>query len=236
MGGLGAAYLAGRLPGYFGSVAILSGLVDTHLVFGQGAAQSVLAQSAAGQPLDPGALYGPETGPYSIGHNPVELVDNLAHTRVFMAAGDGIPTEDGQPYRSSPDDALREAALIRPASDNYARVFAAAGIPVTYQPGHGAHNWPKFRTELQAAMRWGMFTPVENAPRAWTNKTVATHGRLWDLEYRFARPPSQVVQFSRSGDRLTISAAGSPVTVTTSRGCVIRAATPTVVDVSGGRC
>ncbi len=32
MGGLGAAYLGGRLPGFFGSIGVLSGFVDLQII------------------------------------------------------------------------------------------------------------------------------------------------------------------------------------------------------------
>ena len=43
MGGLGTAFLGGRLPGFFGSVAVISGLVDLELILVEGAVQSAIA-------------------------------------------------------------------------------------------------------------------------------------------------------------------------------------------------
>lgn len=226
MGGLGAAYLAGRLPGYFGSVAILSGLVDTHLAIGQGAYHSLTAENAAKQPFDPNAVYGPDFQPYSLGHDPVNLVRNLGHTRVFMASGNGIPTEDGQPYTMENTDPLAEAAAIRPASDTYAAALNAAGIPYTYLPGDGVHDWPKFRTELRDALAWGMFQPVDEAPTTWVNDTVAAHGRIWGIDYRFDTPPSSLARFTRSENTLSISPAGSDVELDFPGGCTVHIATP----------
>jgi hypothetical protein len=78
-------------------------------------------------------------------------------------------------------------------------------------------------------LRWGLFKGVVSSPASWTNKTVATHGQLWDVNYRFTKPPTRVVQFKQSGTTLSISAAGSPVTLTTAGGCVLHTRTPATV-------
>ena len=40
----------------------------------------------------PGSVIGPGTGFYATGHNPSAVVENLQYTRVFMSAGNGVPT------------------------------------------------------------------------------------------------------------------------------------------------
>jgi hypothetical protein len=44
------------------------------------------------------------------------------------------------------------------------------------------------------------------------------------------------VTLSQAGTALSISAAGSAVTVTTDTGCTIHTSTPTTVDLSGHNC
>jgi hypothetical protein len=78
-------------------------------------------------------------------------------------------------------------------------------------------------------LRWGLFKPVVTSPASWQNTTVATGGQLWDFNYRFTDPPSQVVQFTQSGTTLSISPAGSSVTITMANGCAIHTATPATV-------
>ena len=73
-------------------------------------------------------------------------------------------------------------------------------------------------------------------PTTWINQTVATSGQLWDIGYRFARPPIKVVELSRTLDQLKISDAGSAVTLTTSGGCVIHTATPATVTMPTHGC
>jgi hypothetical protein len=121
-------------------------------------------------------------------------------------------------------------------SDAYNAALKAAGIDVTYQTHDGCHCWPDFQAELRNAIAWGPFKPVVAHPTNWVNHTVATHGQLWDIGYRFTMHPTAVVRFTRTGRWLKISAAGSPVTITTSRGCVLRVATPANVKIPSNRC
>jgi hypothetical protein len=78
-------------------------------------------------------------------------------------------------------------------------------------------------------LRWGLFKPVVTDSGSWTNKTAATRGQLWDFNYRFTKPPTHVVRFKQSGTTLSISTAGSSVTITTANGCAISTATPATV-------
>jgi S-formylglutathione hydrolase FrmB len=253
MGGLGAAYLGSRLPGFFGSVASLSGFVDPQY-FAQIAdpAMGFLsnAQQNGDNNWDP--VYGPPHGFYANGHNPTKLVTNLEHTRVFVSTGNGVPSSEelsqlnantaaiacadpagGACYTG---DEVTEGRIIYPMSRRYYRALAAAGDDVTWEVQRGGHDDPHFRVELKAMLDWGLFKPVVNDSADWLDETVATGGQFWDVGYRFDQPPTQVVQFRRSGEALSISAAGSPVTITTSGGCVIRRGTPAVIHIPKRGC
>ena len=237
MGGEGTAYLGGRLPGFFGSIAVISGLVDVHLYPFESYAQSLIPEAYAGGPFDFDAVMGPEGGFYAYGHDPVRLAANLANTRVFMTVGDGVPTTDGQPNGNNiVTDLPAEAAIIRPASDDYARALSAANVDFTYRTHDGIHDWANFRPELQSAIRWDLFAPVDEDPTSWVNDTVATHGNLWGFAYRFDRPPDAIVRFRRSGEALSVGAAGSPVTITTRSGCVLHVVTPGTVAIPVAPC
>ncbi|HWA66648.1 MAG TPA: alpha/beta hydrolase-fold protein [Mycobacteriales bacterium] len=247
MGGLGAAYLGGRLPGFFGTVASLSGFVDPQLLgtVVQPAMAAVtngfLSGPRSGRDKDPVPIYGPPDGFYATGHNPRRLAANLRQTRVYLTTGNGIPdlasvgvilagfTEE------IVDATWEEAGLIYPMSERYYDALNAAGVNVTYQVHFGGHDLPSFHKELQALLSWGLFKPVPTHPAAWTNATVATSGKLWNVGYRFASPPTAVVTFRRAGDRLTISAAGTPVTVAVGE-CVIRVPTPATVRIFASGC
>jgi hypothetical protein len=59
---------------------------------------------------------------------------------------------------------------------------------------------------------------VPERPRGWVYRTVATAGEMWGLRFRFAAPPSTVVQFKRSGRTLSASCTGK-VRIRGPRGC-----------------
>jgi S-formylglutathione hydrolase FrmB len=237
MGGLGTAYLGGRLPGFFGSIAIVSGVVDGHLAPGEGVVQSWVPQLLAGELGDPQAVMGPPNGFYSWGHDPVRLAANLSQTRVYMATGDGIPTSDGEPNQNDlVTDIPVEALVVKPASDKYAGALRAAGVDYTYQPHNGIHDWANFRRELRDAIAWGLFKPVDERSTSWVNDTVATSGQLWDFGYRFDAPPDRIVRFRRAGEQLSVGPAGSAVTLTTGGGCSLHVATPATIRTSQLAC
>jgi S-formylglutathione hydrolase FrmB len=239
MGGLGTAYLGSRLPGFFGSIAVISGFVDLAAApsAGQTVAMAGISYAGAGQaPTDPYILFGPPGGFYEQGHNPVKLAANLAQTRVFMTTGDGTPAPDSPADPSAKVGQSEELAIIHPMNENYAAALRAAGVDLTYHVHPGYHDWTNFRPELREAITWGLFKRVDEHPSSWVNDTVATHGALWGLAYRFDAPPDHVVRVRRSGRILSVGAAGAPVTLITRRGCTLRAPTPARFRLPRRRC
>jgi S-formylglutathione hydrolase FrmB len=228
MGGGGAVFLAGRLPGFFGSVASLSGWVDP-----QDSAptdQALMATFAEASLEGDHNLYpvdGPPYGFYADGHNPTRLAMNLEQTRVFVSTGTGIPNNTAAAPVDPTGDA--EEKVIYAMNKRYYPALTASGVHVTYQVHPGGHDIPAFMSEVKAMLAWGLFHPVVTDPTSWVNDTVATTGQLWDIGYHFIQPPDHVVQFRQVGSSLSITAAGSNVTLTTSGGCVIRSATPDTV-------
>lgn len=243
MGGLGAVYLAGRLPGFFGSVSTLSGFVDLRYF-------SPIAEPAMGllafAPLkgddDPLPVDGPPGSPYFEGHSPAQLVENLAHTRIFQSTGYGATSLPGLRdmlnggSREGGAGAYAESLVIYPMNQSYHRALEQAGLHSTYREQLGGHDIPTFAEEIRAMLAWGPFAPVTSQPTSWHNDTIATHGQLWDLTYRFDRPPARVARFERSGSTLTISDAGSAVTIRTARGCTVHARTPVTITALDTRC
>jgi S-formylglutathione hydrolase FrmB len=227
MGGLGATYLGGRLPGFFGTVATLSGFVDPQYEATViQPAMALYSSAAANGDTDTDPIYGPPDGVYAGGHNPTLLVKNLASTRLFVSTGTGVPsTADPDPGQ----EPIGEEHLIYPMSEAYHQALEAAGIAVTFQVHTGAHDIPDFLGEINALLKWGLFKPVVTEPTSWQNETVATSGQLWDFNYRFANPPSHIVEFRQSGTTLSVSAAGSAVTITMGTGCAIHTTTPATV-------
>ena len=240
MGGLGTAYLGSRLPGFFGSIAVFSGFVDTQIIPGISVAQAAISYGGAGlPPSDPLILYGPPGGFYETGHNPAKLASNLAHSRVFLTTGNGYPLiqdPGGIVLGLGIVGQSEELGIIHPMSKSYAAALRKAGVEVTYDSHDGNHDWNNFRDEFKAAVSWGLFEPVVERPSQWVNDTVATHGTLWDVGYEFDAPPDRVVRFSRDGDTLSVSAAGSPVTITTEGGCGMHVETPGAVEIPARPC
>lgn len=269
MGGLGATYLGGRLPGFFGSVASLSGFVDldwNNLNFNSPVAPTIIdvgtgvASEPATNELTNGdvpssgdvedgdynlyPVFGPPEGFYFEGHNPTNLAVNLKHTRVFESTGTGVPSSAGlASVEASPGNAesiaegsALESGAIYPMNQSYHAASTAAGVDVTYRVRPGGHDIPDFINEIKAMIAWGLFKSVVTEPSSWVNDTVATSGQLWDVSYRFARPPDQVVEFRQFGHALSISAAGSRVTISTAQGCVIHTRTPARIRVPARSC
>ncbi len=243
MGGLGATYLGGRLPGFFGSVASLSGFVDLAYFAPLVAdAMGLLASASQNGDKDPDPVDGPPNAFYAAGHNPTDLTMNLQHSRVFVSSGTGDPSsaELGSltvgNLMGYPGNWAAEGGIIHPMSVLYHQALVNAGVNVTWQQQNGGHDDPHFRQELEAMLAWGLFKPVDADPASWVNDTVATDGQLWDIGYRFAAPPNTVVQFRRDGAMLSISAAGSAVTITTAKDCTVETATPAVITVPSRNC
>jgi hypothetical protein len=240
MGGFGTAYLGSRVPGYFGSIAVFSGFVDTQIIPAIPIAMAAISYAGAGKPpADPLILTGPLGGFYESGHNPAKLTANLGHTRVFMSTGDGAPLiQDpvGILLGLGIVGQSEELGIIRPMMDSYAAALKAAHVELAYYRHPGNHDWPNFQAEFKAAVSWDLFKPVAERPLDWLYDTVATHGKAWEFAFRFDRPPDRIVRFRRSGNRLAIARAGSPVTITTDGGCVLHVVTPGAVEVPPRPC
>jgi len=209
MGGEGAIYLAEQLPGYFGAAASFSGVLSLQrpewpIGFGT---QGQQFQQVFGDPQAQRF--------YVTGHNPTALTDNLRYTRLFVRAGDGLALPVFPNELTNLAGAVSEVELAAHAID-FVTEANARGEDVTYQPTTGVHDWPYWRLALQAALQWGFFKPVTQAPPSWTYATVRKSGRAWDLSFSFARPPDTVETFVRQGDRL--SATGSGVVTITGDG------------------
>jgi S-formylglutathione hydrolase FrmB len=225
MGGMGAMFYASQRPGYFGSAGSSQGAVSIQRPEVQfGPFFSVLIEQ------DSRAIFGDPQAQefYWAGHNPVKLVANLAHTRLYVAVGDGIPGEGEQPGPGQ----LTEVGF-RLQTDDFVAAARQAGLPVTYRPQRGTHDWPSRRRHLAYAIReWGMFEPVVETPTAWTYKTVARFGRMWGFRFAFTAAPGQVNTFSRADNRLRGRGSGR-VEIRTPAGCRFVATLPFERTLSG---
>src|SRR5256714_10354443 len=82
MGGEGAMFYASQRPGYFGSVASFSGVLSI-----QRREYQLAFNQANGDPKE--QIWGDPQAQsfYWRGHNPIQLIDNLRHTRVYVSVG-----------------------------------------------------------------------------------------------------------------------------------------------------
>ena len=198
MGGGGALLYAAQVPGYFGSAATFSGAISIQRL--------EWPQAFDTQGERHTDVYGDPQAQrfYWTAHNPTALGGNLAHTRFYVSVGDGTPVRgDAANYFG----AAAEAELRRHAED-FVSAMTAAGAPVAYDPRPGIHDWPYWRDMFAAALQWGFFGEVPEAPRSWTYSTAASQGRAWDVSFSFDRPPEALVTISREGDVLRGSGSG----------------------------
>ena len=231
MGGLGATFLGGRLPGYFGTVASFSGFVDHQ----RAEVSAGGLQAVAGVSYE--RIFGPVTGFYATGHNPTRIPGNLARSRLFVGVGDG--TVDPVLGTGSPSAAVAGGAVeveIRTQVEAFVAAARKAGVPVTYEPHAGVHDWPYWRKDLRAAIGHDLFAPVAERPRAWTNTTVAAAGELFGFRYAFSEPPRGLVRIERSGTDLRVSGPRVGVTLTTPGGCELQGTLPLSVTITRARC
>jgi len=217
MGGEGAAYLAEQLPGYFGSVAIFSGVLSLQ--------RPEWPTGMDTQGESSGDVFGDPDAQrfYWTGHNPTALAGNLRYTRVFVTVGDGTPgnAQEAQNWFG----ALAELELHQHAED-FVAAARKAGVDVTYQPRQGIHDWPYWRAHLAAALRWGFFRPVAARPLTWTFSAVSQHGRAWDMRFDFDRPPGALITFRRDARAIAATGSGTATLRFAGRRCALRVTLP----------
>jgi S-formylglutathione hydrolase FrmB len=214
MGGEGAAYLAEQLPGYFGTLASFSGPLSIQRPEYAGGGMDTQGQKFS-------EVFGPADGFYATAHNPMANVANLKATRVYVTVGNGVGKfSDLTNYFGS----VAEADLNRHAED-FVNAAKAEGVDVTYVPRDGVHDWPYWREHLAAALQWGFFKPVPNAPTTWSLQTAAQTGNAWGFGWSFGAPPSDLITFKRDGNKIAAAGTGS-VTMKAPNGATFTQALP----------
>ena len=168
MGGFGTMSYAARHPDLFAGAFSFSGALDsTNLVFtpeiwGLRATEEVRQR----------------------GHNPIDLADNLADTRVWFRTGMGLPGGPG-PKDNTPG--LEPA--IWPTNERFAQALSASGVPYFYEAyPMGGHNWWHWQEGFQLA--WPsmqkLFDAVIPPPATFRYRSVESPFRIWgwDVEAR----------------------------------------------------
>ena len=215
MGGLGAALLAARRPGFFGSVAVISGFVDHQRPeVSEGGMQLIAG-------VDYKQLFGERLGFYATGRNPTQLPANLATLRVWVGTGDGDLVASENPVAG-----VAEGAIVRPQVDAFVAALRRARVPYGWAPRPGGHDWPTFRAELRDAIAWGVFGgDVRERPETWSSVTVGQQGELFDVRYRLDAAPDGLVRFSRDAGGLAVGGVNGQATLNVG-GCELRLAVP----------
>jgi S-formylglutathione hydrolase FrmB len=202
MGGQGTLRYAAMLPGYFGSA------VGFSAAFPDLQTELVRAGITALTGIRYEAIYGRASGAYAAGNSPQALASNLRHTRLYLTSGNGTNCpQDPVPPNLGLDAATEIAINAQQAP--FAAAVRAAGANVTAVTTCGVHTFGVWDRAFPAARAWGLFKPVPERPRRWTYRTVATSGEMWGLRFRFAKPPSAVASFKRSGRKLAATGRGT---------------------------
>jgi S-formylglutathione hydrolase FrmB len=217
MAGFGSSFLATQVPGYFGTLVPMSGLVSIRRPEVEQGLSTV-----SGVPYQ--EVFGPWDEFYAEGHDPLTLVPNLIHTKVILRTGNGVP----RPGVPAAPDAIVSGALeayLLTLNEEFAAALRAAGVDVDYRSHEGVHDWPYWREDIAEARDIGLFRRVPSSPTEWTYSTVAQRGVAWQFRYRFAEAPSELVGFERRGRRLLGKGSGR-VVLRRGKACVIRTELP----------
>jgi S-formylglutathione hydrolase FrmB len=184
MGGYGAMYLATQRPDYFGSAGSFSGVLDP--------------ESPNFQEIFPTfpTYWGPVNKFYAIGHDPLALVNNLKHTRIFVGVGNGVPSAGEE---TSLVGNVEEAEFDQ-ESIAFADRARSAGLSVKFDQYTGTHTALTWLKGLTGMLAWNPFKSVVANPSSWKFATVETAGTAWGYQFNFGRysPPRAVAQFSLS--------------------------------------
>lgn len=201
MGGEGAGFLGAMMPGYFGAVLPFSGPLSIRRI------EWPIGFDTQGE--DHNDVFGDpqKQAFYWQGHDPTTLAANFEHTRLFVRTGDGIP-DLRSPGEVQDGFAIVSEFDLRQHAEDFVRAARKAGADVRYEAVPGVHQWQYWRLALRSAIKWGLFKPQAD-PANWVYKTVAQHGRMWDLRFEFAEPPATLITFRRVGDTLSASGTGT---------------------------
>lgn len=205
MGGYGTWLTASQLPGFFGTAVPLSAFASIRNPLSVAA----FAAAAGGTPYT--TIYGPSTGFYAEGHDPIALGPNYRYTNLDVYTGDGQPDTALRPQNAEPGDQLSLAleGVLKTQNDEAVDAAKAAGNPnVDYTVHKGSHDWEFWRPDLKAAIAKGLFRPTTAQPTSWTYRTAASEGQAWDISFNFSPAPTTVTTFERNGRKLKISGEG----------------------------
>jgi S-formylglutathione hydrolase FrmB len=200
MGGYGAVYLGSQRPDYFGSIGSFSGVLAP--------------QRPEFQTLfkDFPTYWGPASGFYANGHDPMQLAANLRSSRVLVENGNGNPIGSEV---ITPGARLEELEFGSMGQD-FVKVAKKSGVRVKFDLHAGGHTWPTWQEDLRRFMAWGPFAPVPKRPAKWTLATSMQAGTVWDYTYRLSAAPTSALRFTYAKGALTVEGEGTIALLTRS--------------------
>ena len=221
-GGFGAMSYAARHPDRYRAVATFSGNLDTRDGDRIGpwlSAVPTLALDRAfplGDPLTQEVRWR--------GHNPLDLVPNLAGVGMFVSNGNGQIGELSGPLE------FTDFLWLESSTERRSRAFVARaaelGIPVTTDfYGNGTHSFPWWNRELGRAMPMLMaaLDRERSAPDSFTYRSVEPRFSVWDWTFEVSdRADLAFTDVTTDGDELSVSGNGT-LRVTTPPNFVARA-------------
>ena len=224
-GGFGAMSYAARHPDRYRAVATFSGNLDTRDGDTIGpwlSAVPTLALDRAfplGDPLTQEVRWR--------GHNPLDLVPNLAGVDIFVSNGNGQIGELSGPQEFT-DFLWLESSTERRSLAFVARA-AELGIPVTTDfYGNGTHSFPWWNRELGRAlpMLMAALDRVRPAPDSFTYRSVEPRFSVWGWTFEVSdRADLAFTDVTIDGHELSVSGNGT-LRVTTPPDLVAGAAVP----------
>lgn len=206
MGGYGAMFLAGQLPGYFGTVLAMSTPVDS-----QDPSNLFGAFFATGSSYE--TVWGGITRQYATAHNPLKTIVNVASSRILLSVGNGVndpkvPFE----FERSVLGPILELNLLAGAV-KYAANAPLVGAHPIIRLRSGVHDWFYWRDHLKSAIKQDLFQRPRIATTAearnWRYRTMEPAGNAWGIGYRFSAPPIKIAYLARSGSTLTGTGEGT---------------------------
>ncbi|MDO9354764.1 MAG: alpha/beta hydrolase-fold protein, partial [Solirubrobacteraceae bacterium] len=205
MGGYGAMFLAGQLPGYFGTIVAMSTPVDS-----QDPSNLLGSWFATGSSYE--TVWGGLNRQYATAHNPLKTIVNVASSRVLLSVGNGendpkVPFEFARTVLGP----ILELNLLAGAV-KYGVNAPLVGAHPLIKLQRGVHDWYYWRRHLEAAIKGDLFQqpriPTTAEARHWKYRTMEPAGTAWGIGYRFTKPPTKIAYLARSGAKLTGTGAG----------------------------
>jgi diacylglycerol O-acyltransferase/trehalose O-mycolyltransferase len=142
MGGYGAIAYAAKRPGMFTAAASYSGLL--HIT--RRGMPSFIAAMLLREREERHALWGSPRHDRAtwLANDPHNLAERLRGTALYLACADGV----AEPADNLPRGGGLLERFVSPTTESLASRLAELGIPATISRGHGGHDWPTWRREL----------------------------------------------------------------------------------------